>query len=785
MRTVLLTLVTLAAGISAGAQTVLPYKDASLPVETRVADLLGRMTLREKAGQLLCPMGWEMYEKGNDGSISLSEKFIRQNRGDMPVGAYWAVLRADSWTQKTLATGLSPRQSAEALNAMQRFAVDSTRLGIPILFAEELPHGHFAIGTTVLPTGIGMASTWNRDLIRAAGKAAGNEAALQGASIGYGPVLDIARDARWSRMEETFGEDPYLTGELGTAYMLGIQSADAVPGRRIFSTLKHFAAYGVPESGHNGGEAAVGPVRLISELLPPFKKAVTAGAGSIMTSYNTIDGVPCTGNRFLLTDLLRHRWGFNGFVVSDLFSIDGMVSRVAADRPHAGAIALHAGVDMDLGASAYGERAVEAFERGLVGMEEIDSAVSRILRAKFLAGLFENPFVDPDKAASGVHTAAHRALALEVARQSVTLLTNDGILPFTDKIKRIAVIGPNADMQYNQLGDYTAPQRPDDITTVLEGIRGCAPKGTEIFYVKGCAIRDTTQTDIAAAVAAAESSDAVVLVVGGSSARDFRTRYIATGAADTGEATRQTVPDMDCGEGFDRATLGLLGDQIPLMQALIATGKPVVVIYIQGRPLDMNYAAAHSAALLTAWYPGAEGGTAIAEVLFGQCNPSGRLPVSVPRSVGQVPVYYSQPGRRDYMDVAGTPLFAFGHGLSYTTFAYSDLAISKPDAHSDTIVQISCKITNTGSRPGAEVAQLYVRDVLASVAQPPMLLKGFARVELAPGESTVVAFPLTAEDLSIYTPDLKQVLEPGEFKVMIGPASDNIHLTDNFTIDSL
>lgn len=770
------------AALGAMAETPV-YKRADAPVADRVADLLGRMTLEEKAGQLLCPMGWEMYVKTDDGTVQISEKFREQNAGPMPVGSYWAVLRADPWTQKTLTTGLSPRQSAEVLNKLQQYAVDSTRLGIPILFAEELPHGHMAIGTTVFPTGLGMASTWNPALIRDAGAAVGLEAALQGASIGYGPVLDVARDPRWSRMEETFGEDPYLTAEMGTAYMTGMQNHGAKYARPIFSTLKHFAAYGVPEAGRNGDRALVGQRQLFSELLPPFKKAVEAGAGSIMTSYNLIDGVPSTANRMLLTDVLRDKWGFEGVVYSDLFSIDGMAGHLAPDRMTAGAMALKAGVDMDLGAAAYGSKALAALEKGLITEADLDRAVARVLRLKFLAGLFDNPYVDPDKAETGVRSAETRRLAKEVARQSITLLKNDGMLPLDRNLRRIAVIGPNADAQYNQLGDYTAPQDSAYITTVLEGIRAGAGPHAEVIYEKGCAVRDTTQSQIARAVDAANSADAVVLVVGGSSARDFRTKYVDTGAATSGSDDAPAIlPDMDCGEGYDRATLRLLGDQEKLISAVAATGKPLAVVYIQGRPLDMNIASEKANALLTAWYPGAEGGHAVADVIFGEYNPSGRLPVTIPRAEGQIPIYYSKGQQRDYMDMPGSPLYAFGHGLSYTRFEYSDLHISDADMNSDQILTVSCRVKNTGNREGAEVVQLYLRDVIASVSQPPMLLKGFRRIELKPGESAEVCFPLSRDELSIYNQALEQVVEPGEFKVMVGSSSADIRLSGSFTL---
>lgn len=758
------------------------YRQTSAPVEARVADLLSRMTLEEKAGQLLCPMGWEMYERLSDGRIVASEKFKSQNRGDMPVGNYWATLRADPWTQKTLENGLSPAEGAEALNTLQRFACDSTRLGVPILFAEECPHGHMAIGATVYPTGLAMAATWNRDLIRQAGEEIALEARSTGAGVGYGPVLDIARDPRWSRMEETFGEDPWLSGVLGAAMVEGMQGkvgCSMDDGRHIHSTLKHFAAYGVPLGGHNGAEASVGPIRLRSELLKPFRHAVDAGASSVMSSYNTVDGIPCTANHELLTGLLREEWGFDGAVYSDLFSIDGLVGHTASDRTEAGAQALHAGVDIDLGASCYGLRAIDALRRGLISESALDTAVARVLRLKFRLGLFENPYVDPQTAVKHVGSKAHRQTAREVGRQGIVLLKNDNALLPLDRsrVRRIAVIGPNADEQYNQLGDYTAPQPEDKITTVLEGIRAAAPD-TEVLYVKGCAIRDTSLTDIPAALAAARNADVVVLVVGGSSARDFKTSYSETGAANSNSSY---VSDMDCGEGFDRSTLNPLGDQLRLMQAIYDTGKPVVTVYIQGRPLDMNLAAERSDALLIAWYPGEEGGAAVADVIFGDCNPSGRLPVSIPSSAGQLPVYYSRPGAdRDYMDGGGKPLYSFGYGLSYTSFDYSDLRIQPSDDGKS--FNVSCTVTNTGSRPGAEVVQLYLRDVVASVSQPPMLLKGFKRIKFKPGESREVTFLLGSEELSIYNQSLKRVVEPGLFKVMIGPSSDNLPLKGEFNL---
>ena len=758
------------------------YKQANAPIEERIKDLMERMTVEEKVGQLCCPMGWEMYTKTGN-KVEASELYKKQMGNGMPIGSYWAVLRADPWTQKTLENGLNPELAAEALNKLQKFAVEETRLGIPVLFAEETPHGHMAIGATVFPTGLSMASTWNPELLRRAGEIVALEARLQGANVGYGPVLDISREPRWSRMEESFGEDPMLAGILGVAYMKGMQGDVQNDGKHLYSTVKHFAAYGTPEGGHNGDRAMVGMNQLFSDFLPPMKMAVENGLATIMTSYNAIDGVPCTSNKFLLTDILRGKWGFDGFVYSDLFSIDGIAGthHVAADVKEAGKLSLEAGVDMDLGANAYGKRTLELLNEGRLDMKYVDAAVANVLRLKFKMGLFENPYVSPKDAKKYVRSEAHRQVAREVAREGIVLLKNDGILPLSKDVKSIAVIGPNADTQYNQLGDYTAPQDDKFITTPLEGIQAAVSKKTEVKYVKGCAIRDVTMSDIPGAVKAAKESDVVVLVVGGSSARDFRVKYEATAAAIANDEEGQILLDMDCGEGYDRSTLDLLGDQEKLMQALIETGKPLVVVYIQGRTLKMNLAAEKANALLTAWYPGGEGGHAIADVLFGDYNPAGRLPVSIARNEGQLPIYYSKGKQRAYMDGEANALYSFGYGLSYTKFEYSDLQI-KPGNGKDILQTVTCTVKNTGDRDGQEIVQLYIRDMVASIAQAPILLKAFERVELKKGESKTVTFNLTKQELAIYNAALEEVVEPGDFKVMVGAASDDIRLEGMFKL---
>lgn len=756
------------------------YKQASAPLEARVQDLLQRMTLEEKAGQILCPMGWQMYSKNKD-EVVLSSLFKQKMDSPMPIGAFWAVLRADPWTQKNMQTGLNPELSAKLLNQMQKYAVEKTRLGIPILFAEECAHGHMAIGTSVFPTGLAMASTWNEDLLNKAGEIIALEARLQGANIAYGPVIDLAREPRWSRTEETFGEDAVLTAKLSTAFVKGMQGEKQNDGLHIYSTLKHFAAYGIPEGGHNGQRAVIGTRQLFSHHLLPFKKAVQAGVASIMTSYNSIDGIPCTSNKYLLTDVLRKQWGFKGCVFSDLFSIDGIANthKVAKDVKEAGKLSLEAGVDIDLGANAYGEKTLQLIKEGLLDKSYLDSAVANVLRLKFNMGLFENPYVSPEKAKKEVRSEEHKAIVRQVAREAIVLLKNDGILPLSKTIKSIAVIGPNADNAYNQLGDYTAFQSQKEIITPLEGIKKAVSLETKINYVKGCSIRDTINYDIQSAIKAVESSDVAILFVGGSSARDFETQYIETGAAKVN--TQTNLSDMDCGEGFDRATLELLGKQNELLQSIANTGKPFIVIYIQGRPLNMNFSSEKANALLTAWYPGEEGGNAIADILFGDYNPSGRLPISIPRSEGQLPIYYSKNNTKEYIDEKSGPLYTFGYGLSYTEFEYSDLKIEKLSSL-DTLAKVSCKIKNIGSRDGTEVVQLYVNDVIASVKEDGALLKNFKKIFLKKGESKQITFYIKEEDLSFYNYEMKEVVEKGDFEILIGQSFSNIKLKGIFSL---
>ena len=498
-----------------------------------------------------------------------------------------------------------------------------------------------------------------------------------------------------------------------------------------------------------------------------------------MTSYNSIDGVPCTANPELYHDILRGDWGFRGFVVSDLYSIEGIHGNhmVASSNAEAALLAAKAGVDVDLGGDAY-MNLRDALKDGKISAAVVDSAVARVLRLKFEMGLFENPYVNPKVAAKEVRSAENVNLARRVAQSGIVLLKNNNVLPLdANKVKRVAVVGPNADNRYNMLGDYTAPQEDSNIKTVLDGVLSKLPANA-VEYVKGCAVRDTTNTDIDKAVEAARRSDVVIAVVGGSSARDFKTTYKETGAA---VADKSVVSDMESGEGFDRATLTLLGKQNELLRALKATGKPLVVVYIEGRPLDKLWASENADALLTAFYPGQQGGMAIADVLFGDYNPAGRLPMTVPRSLGQIPIYYNKkaPLNHDYVEESARPLYAFGYGLSYTSFKYSDLNIKRV---SDKKYEVSFIVKNTGSRGGEEVSQLYLHDEYASVVQPLMQLKHFARFYLQPGEEKKVTFTLCEADFALVNAQYRHVVEPGVFKVMIGASSDDIRLQQDIAL---
>ncbi|ANF95934.1 glycoside hydrolase family 3 N-terminal domain-containing protein [Paenibacillus bovis] len=754
------------------------YQDATYSLQERVQDLLSRMTREEKVGQLVQIFGWQTFERNPDGTITLTEEFRQQIR-EGHVGALYAALRADPWTEVTLETGLSPREGAAALNTIQKYAIEQSRLGIPLMFGEECSHGHMAIGATVYPVPLLAASTWNTELYEEMCHAVAIETRSQGGVATYSPVLDIVRDPRWGRTEETYGEDPYLAGELAAAAVRGLQGRGLDAPDSVIATLKHFVGYGASEGGRNAAPVHMGMKELHEVDLVPFRKAVEAGAVSVMTAYNEIDGVPCTSSEYLLEEVLRTQWGFDGFVITDASAMNMLVHgyNIVESGEQATALALKAGIDLEMSGSMFSRYLNPALEQGIADEAYLDQAVKRLLEIKFRLGLFDRPYVDPDRAEQLIHSQEHIQLAREVARQGIILLQNkENTLPIhVETAGKIAVIGPNGNTPYNQLGDYTSPQPEGKVITVLEGIRQyLAAKGLDdqLLYAPGCRIRDESEEGFEYALEVAGQADTVVMVLGGSSARDF-----GEGTVDlrTGQSLvhNSGASDMESGEGIDRVDINLTGVQLKLCQAVHALGKKLIVIYINGRPVAEPWIDEHADAIIEAWYPGQEGGHALAEILYGEVNPSGRLTISVPRHVGQLPIYYNGKRTRGkrYLEMDLQPAYPFGHGLSYTTFAYSDPVVSPALIHPDQSATVTVQITNTGSRAGWEVAQLYLTDLVSSVTRPDKELKGFYKIWLEPGESSEVTFTLTPEHLELVTAQLHRVVEPGEFRIQVGSSS--------------
>lgn len=754
------------------ALSIMDYRDTSKPIEIRIEDLLSRMTVQEKIGQMLQPFGWKVYHKEADG-IALTETFKRQLLEEGGVGSLYGVLRADPWTEVTLATGLSPREGAEAVNTIQRYAVEHTRLGIPILFGEEIAHGHMAIGATVFPVPLLLGSMWNVELYREICESIALETRTQGGAAGYAPVLDIVRDPRWGRTEECFGEDPYLVAEMAVAAVQGLQGERLDSEGSIIATLKHFVAYGATEGGRNAAPAHIGRQELHEVDLLPFRKGVQAGARSMMTAYNEIDGVPCTSSHRLLDEILRKKWGFPGFVITDCGALHMLAHGhdVAESGEQAVGLALHAGVDMEMSGEFIRDHMLGALERGEADIAELDEAVRRILRAKFELGLFERPYADPDRAAAVIGSEAHASLARCAAAEGIVLLKNDGVLPLArEAAGKIAVIGPNADQPYNQLGDYTSPQPRSRVVTLLDGIR-CKLGDERVLYAPGCTVNGTSREGLTHAYRVAEQADVIVLAVGGSSARDF-----GEGTIDlkTGASVVTAHSEMECGEGIDRAELTLRGVQSELARGLLELGKPVIVVYINDRPIAEPWIDEAAQAVLEAWYPGQEGGHALADILCGDVNPSGKLTISMPRHVGQLPVHYNGKrtrGRR-YLEMDLKPLYPFGYGLSYTMYEYTDIQVSQEQIDLDERTTARVRVTNTGAMAGAEVVQLYVSDLVSSVTRPRKELKGFRKIWLEPGASKVVEFDIGPEQLAWTNEDDEAIVEPGEFRILIGPHSE-------------
>ncbi|MCL8014145.1 glycoside hydrolase family 3 N-terminal domain-containing protein [Streptomyces sp. AS02] len=705
------------------------YLDPAAPDEARVHDLLSRMTLREKAGQLNQRMyGWNAYRRTPDGGFELTDALYAETDRFEGLGALYGLQRADAWSGVGPGNGPGAEDAAALADLVQRHVVERSRLGIPALFVEEVPHGLMALDGTVLPVNLAVGATWDPELYECAAAHAAAELRARGGHVALVSALDIARDPRWGRTEECFGEDPYLAARLTEAVVRGMQGEPGGAPAGHFAAdkapvvLKHFAGQGATVGGRNSAESELGPRELHEIHLPAARAGIRAGAAAVMAAYNEADGMPCSGNRALLTELLRESWGFEGLVMADGLAVDRL-ARITGDKVSAGALALNSGVDLSLWDEGFTHLA-EAVVRGMVAEEVLDAAVARVLRLKFRLGLF-----DRHGAPAPPLPARGRELSTAVARAAVTLLRNDGTLPIPAAVSRIAVLGPQSATVAHQSGDYTAPQHPGTGTSVLDALRTLAPPGVDIRHAPGCALTGGDLSDIPEAVAAAAASDLAVLVLGGSSARTPDTEFDANGAA------RTAVSHLTCGEGADLAGLELGRAQYALLAAVAATGTPTAVVLIQGRPHAVPDTAG---ALLTAWYPGPWGGEAIAEVLLGLIEPVGRLPVSVPRSAAQLPVYYNHKDTEygGYVDESAEPLYSFGHGLSYTSFEYGPARLSGHTVEAD--------ITNTGHRHGRSVAQLYLRRLRTPVWPRTLELCGFRAVDLAPGETRTVTFPLGA-----------------------------------------
>jgi len=756
------------------AQEVPGYKNPKLSIEQRVADLLSRMTLEEKLAQI--ESAW-----GNRAFVRETQPFLVDEKGAfLPERA-----------QITLKNGLGqvsrpsenpggsggPREMAELTNAIQKWVKENTRLGIPVMFHEECLHGHAAPKGTAFPAAIGLASTWDEALVHEVFTSVAAEVRARGVQECLAPVLDLARDPRWGRTEETYGEDPYLVTHIGLAAIRGFQGdAATIDKAHVMATAKHFAVHGQPEGGTNVSTGNYSERVVREYFLKPFEAAVKQGhVQTLMASYNEIDGIPAHGNKHLLDDILRHEWGFDGLVVSDYFGIAELqrVHHVVADNVAAAKLSLESGVDIELPfADAYPSLR-EQVQQGKVSQAMVDRAVGRVLHTKFVAGLFDDPFVDPAYAEKITNSPEHQKLALRAAHESIVLLKNqNNLLPLDrSNYKRVAVIGPNAGELH--LGGYS--NKPGRGVSIFQGIKEKLGSSAEVFFAEGCKITESlpewdadkvvlgdtalNTRRIAEAVSVAKKADVVILILG-----------------ENEQTSREAWAKNHLG---DRQSLDLLGNQDELAKQIVATGKPTVVLLLHGRPNSINYIAENVPAILDGWYLGQEGAAAAADVLFGDYNPGGKLPITVPRSVGQLPDYYYQKpsAKRGFVDGSVLPLFPFGWGLSFTTFKYSNLRLAQDAIGAEGQTTVTVDVTNSGAVRGDEVAQLYIHQTVSSVTRPVKELRGFKRVSLNSGETRTVEFTLGPDELSYLNRDMKRVVEPGTFEVMVGGNSVDLITT--------
>ena len=742
------------------------YKDPAAALNARVEDLLGRMSLEEKVAQMQAV--WE-------GKVEIFDKDLQfdpaKAAAKYPNG-FGTFARPEDLrgaVSPRLAHGRDARATVKLVNAIQHYAVEKTRLGVPVWFHEEGLHGYAAVDATLFPQAIGLASSWDPELIRRVNVIVGREIRARGVSEALSPVVDVARDPRWGRIEETFGEDPYLVSQLGVAAVRGLQG-DALPlaDGKVFATLKHLTGHGQPESGTNVGPASISVRTLRENFFPPFEEIVRlTNIRAVMPSYNEIDGVPSHANRWLLHDVLRGEWGFKGAVVSDYGGVEQLVSlhHVEPDLAAAAIRALSAGVDVDLPDGVAYRTLVASVREGRVAEAQIDAAVRRILELKFLAGLFEHPYADAAAAERLTGNAEARSVALDAAHRAAVLLKNDGMLPLSiSSHKTLAVVGPNAAVA--RLGGYSVT--PRQAISALDGIRAKLGTREQVTYAEGVRItedddwwaNDVTLADpeknaerIKAALEVAAAADEIVLILG-----------------DTEQTSREAWADTHLG---DRDSLELVGQQNDLAAAIFDLHKPTVVVLLNGRPPAVVNIAARANALIEGWYLGQEGGTALADILFGDFNPGGKLPVTLARSVGQLPMFYNHKpsARRGYLFDSAEPLFPFGFGLSYTHFDIGEPHLSAPSIKKDGSVTVTVDVRNTGTRAGDEVVQLYVHDEVSSVTRPVKELKGFQRVSLAAGEAKTVSFEVGPRALQFWNADMQRLVEAGSFSILVGPNS--------------
>ena len=744
------------------------YLNASQPIERRVDDLLGRMTLKEKAGQLNLPAVYvEGLGKTNAEKTEACKRFA--------AGTYNPEIGPGCgfFSLANTILHVPPRQQAEFFNALQRIALNQTRLKIPLLEDEEGTHGAMFPGATVFPEGLAIGSTFDMDLVRAIYAADAREARAVGIHVLSTLVLELDRDPRMGRNEEAYTEDPYLGSRIAESIVQGAQGSDLSAPDKAIALMTDFPTQSEPVSGLERGAIELSERYVRENILPPWIAAFKAGALGVMAGYPEIEDVPAHGSEKWMTKILRDELGFKGIVESEGDGFDTLVyENIVPTQKEAGAMALRAGVDLDITYEpAYMKPLIENVEEGRVPEALVDRAVRRVLEQKFRLGLFEHPYADPENAAKVMHSKEHQDLALRSAQEGIVLLRNEhNLLPLKKTLKTIAVIGPNADNGPNQLGDYSPLQVPQHVSTVLDGIKAKASPATRLVFVKGCAVTGEDKSTFEKAVEAAKAADVAVVVVG------ENTQFQPTRGTD--------------GEGQDVASLDLSGLQEDLVRAVAATGTPTALVLINGRPLSIRWEAVHLPAIVEAWNPGERGGEAVADVLFGDYNPSGRLAITIPRSVGQLPAYYNfKPSKsywidhgwtneKGYADMLGSPLYPFGYGLSYTDFRYSNLRIdpARMSGSSELHTQVSVDIENTGKRAGVETVQLYLHERFAPISAPVKQLRGFERVALNPGESKTVTFILSYEDFKLLGQDMHWVVVPGTFDIMIGKSSADVAL---------